>query len=224
MCGRYTLTLSLEALKKEFPNVTFSIEHTPRFNVAPSQMIPVIRADAKGDLRADLFRWGLIPSWSKDESIGFRLINARAETLAEKPAFRSALKARCCLIPADGFFEWVNIEDTKTKLPIYFFKKTRTIFAFAGLWETWKSPKGEEINSATIITTEPNALVSRFHARMPAILPQEEYTHWLTPGVKGPDELHSLLRPYPENEMDCYPVSQMVNSPKNDSPEIVLPL
>jgi putative SOS response-associated peptidase YedK len=224
MCGRYTLTLSLEALRSAFPGAKFQIDYAPRFNIAPSQMIPVIREEAEGGLRADLFKWGLIPSWSKDETIGFRLINARAETLAEKPAFRAALKFRRCLIPADGFFEWVNIEAAKNKLPIYFRLKSKAVFSFAGLWETWKSPRGEEINSATIITTEPNTLVSQFHARMPVILSQDKYTNWLAPGAKSPDELHSLLQPYPEAGMECYPVSPMVNSPRNDSPEIVVPL
>ena len=224
MCGRYTLTLTPYELQEAFPNVNFYFEHTPRFNIAPTQMIPVVREEADGDLRADLFKWGLIPSWSKDESIGFRLINARAETLVEKPAFRGALKARRCLIPADGFFEWVNIEDSKTKLPIYFFKKTKEIIAYAGLWETWKSPKGEEINSATIITTEPNSLVARFHNRMPAILPREMYKTWLTPETKSPDELLSLLKPYREDDLDCYPVSPLVNSAKNDGPELIAPL
>jgi len=134
------------------------------------------------------------------------------------------LKFRRCLIPADGFYEWVNIEDSKEKIPLYFLPKSKAAFAFAGLWETWKSPKGVEINSSTIITTEPNALVGKFHSRMPVILPQEEYLNWLTPGPKSPDELHSLLKPYPEDEMDCYPVSPLVNSPKNDNPEINFPL
>ena len=224
MCGRYTLTISPAELKNAFPTVDFHIEHTPRFNIAPTQMIPVIRQVENSSLRADLFKWGLIPSWSKDETIGYRLINARAETLAEKPAFRGAYKSRRCLIPADGFFEWVIIEGSKTKLPIYFFQKSREAFAFAGLWETWKSPNGEVINSATIITTEPNALVGRFHDRMPVILPNEAYTTWLTPGSKSPIELHSLLKPYPEVEMDCHPVSPLANSPKNDSSEIIIPL
>ncbi len=224
MCGRYTLTLSLEAMQKAFSGVNFHIEHTPRFNIAPTQMIPVIREAAKGELRADRFKWGLIPSWSKDESVGFRLINARAETLAEKPAFREALKSRRCLIPADGFFEWVIIEGTKEKLPLYFQLKSKAVFAFAGLWETWRSPETAEINSATIITTEPNALVGKFHTRMPVILSPEEYLMWLTPGSKSSGELLSLLKPFPEAEMNCYPVSPLANSPKNDGPEIIIPL
>jgi putative SOS response-associated peptidase YedK len=224
MCGRYTLTLSLEALEKAFPEVKFNIEHTPRFNVAPSQMIPVIRKDANGTLRADLLKWGLIPSWSKDEKIGFQLINARAETVAEKPSFRGALKFRRCLILADGFYEWVNIADTKVKLPIYFLLKSRAPFAFAGLWETWAPPNRAEINSATIITTEPNALVGKFHDRMPVILPHDAYMNWLTPNPKSPGEFRSLLKPFPEAQMECYPVSTLANSAKNESPEVILPL
>ncbi len=224
MCGRYTLTLSPETLQEAFPTVAFHFEHTPRFNIAPSQMIPVIRAAAGKDLQADLFRWGLIPAWSKDEKIGYRLINARAETLAEKPSFRSAFKSRRCLIPADGYFEWTIVEGTKTKIPIYFFKKSREAFAFAGLWETWRSPTGDEIHSATIITTEPNDLAGRFHNRMPAILPKEDYSAWLAPAVKSPDALLALLKPYPTPDMDCFPVSTLVNKPENDRAEIVIPL
>jgi len=224
MCGRYTLTLSLEALQKTFPNVKFHIEHTPRFNIAPTQMIPAIREDIEGNLRADLLKWGLIPSWSKDESIGFRLINARAETLSEKPAFRKALISRRCLIPADGFFEWVNVEDSKNKLPIYFLLKSKAVFAFAGLWETWKSPQNVEINSATIITTEPNAIVGQFHSRMPVILPTEAYMNWLTSRPISPNELQLLLKPYPDVEMDCYPVSPLANNAKYDNPELITPL
>jgi len=226
MCGRFTLSYSLKELQNAFPDVefNFNIEYASQYNIAPTQEIPVIREDVNGDLRADLFTWGLIPSWAKDKSIGPRLINARSDTVAEKPAFRGAFKLRRCLIPADGFFEWVVIEGTKTKLPIYFFKKSRDVFCFAGLWENWRSPKGEEVNSATIITTEPNELVNRFHSRMPVILPREAYRKWLTPGTKNLSELHTLLKPYPAAEMDCYPVSPLANSAKNDGPEVIAPL
>jgi putative SOS response-associated peptidase YedK len=223
MCGRYTLTLTPDELKDLFPDVTFNIEHSPRFNIAPSQLIPVIRRDGNGNLRADMLKWGLIPSWSKDERIGFRLINARAETVAEKPAFREAFKSRRCLIPATGYFEWIINAETKNKLPIYFIPKSNDIFTFAGLWETWISPDGKIIESTTIITTEPNSFVNNYHLRMPAILPGEEHDKWLSPAVKSLDEYSRLLKSYP-NEMDCFPVSMMVNNIKNDSPDIIVPL
>jgi putative SOS response-associated peptidase YedK len=207
-----------------FPEVTFNIpEYTQRYNIAPTQPIPVIRRTPEGTLQADMLKWGLIPSWSKDPAIGSRLINARAETLAEKPSFRNAFKSRRCLILGDGFYEWLIVQETKKRLPIYFYLKTKAIFAFAGLWEYWRSPEGKEIRSATMITSTPNNLVGKFHDRMPVMLPRDVYQIWLDPHT-GQSDLQSLLKPYPDGEMDCYPVSPLVNSPKNDSPEIVLHL
>lgn len=143
--------------------------------------------------------------------------------MAEKPSFRQALKTRRCLIPADGFYEWAILAETKNKLPLYFLNKSKAVFAFAGLWETWTSPNGEGINSVTIITIEPNALVRKFHLRMPVILPPNEYMNWLTLAAKKPDEYQTMLMPYPEDKMDCYPVSPIVNSAQNESPEMVVP-
>jgi putative SOS response-associated peptidase YedK len=225
MCGRYTLTFTIDELQAAFPEAVFNFpEIIPRYNVAPSQMIPVVRKGSAGELKVDMVRWGLIPSWAKDPTIGSRMINARAETLSERAAYKMAFRSRRCLIPADGFFEWVNVGSPKNRQPIYFFERSisenRPIFAFAGLWERWHSPSGEDVHSATIITTTPNDLLSKFHDRMPVIIPKENYQAWLNQEA-GLGELQVLLKPYPGDKMDSYPVSQMVNSPKNDFPELV---
>jgi putative SOS response-associated peptidase YedK len=170
------------------------------------------------------FHWGLIPSWAKDVSIGNRMINARAETLAEKPAFRNALKRRRCLIPADGFYEWKKFADGK-KQPMYIRMRDRRPFAFAGLWGVWrdKTGAGGEIPSCTIITTEPNTLMNSIHNRMPAIIRAEDYRQWLAPNERPTDELAAMLKPYPEAEMEAFPVSKMVNSPANESAKCIDP-
>ena len=166
----------------------------------------------------------MIPSWAKDPSIGNRLINARAETLTEKPSFRSAFRRRRCLVLADGFYEWRQIPGQKGKVPMYIQMKDRELFAFAGLWEHWNAPDGSHILSCTIITTSPNPLMEEIHNRMPVILPKEGYSLWLSPDEEDPQMLSELLRPYPHEEMMAYPVSTMVNSPANESPECIVPL
>ncbi|HEX9029364.1 MAG TPA: SOS response-associated peptidase, partial [Anaerolineales bacterium] len=173
--------------------------------------------------RLDYFVWGLIPSWAKDPSIGSRLINARADTLAEKPSFRSAYRRRRCLIPATGFYEWKANPGSKTKTPMYITLASGKPFAFAGLWENWHSPDGSQVLSCTIITTEPNELMAGIHNRMPVILPEEAYAVWLDANDRGPDELNPLLKPFPAEQMAAYPVSRQVNSPQVDSPELILP-
>jgi putative SOS response-associated peptidase YedK len=219
MCGRFSLTVTADQLLEIFPDLKIDLVIQPRFNIAPSQPIAVIPND--GQHKLDFYKWGLVPSWSKDVKIGYRLINARAETLGEKPAFRSAYKYRRCLIPADGFYEWLEIEGSKKKLPIYIQMKDKRPFAFAGLWEEWHAPDGSELRSATIITTEPNKLVAKIHTRMPVILLPEAYELWLAPGDKKPAELQHLLQPYPADEMTQYPVSDLVNSPANEGPGCV---
>jgi len=171
-----------------------------------------------------MYRWGLIPSWSKDPSIGDRMINARAESLAEKPSFRNAFRRRRCLILADGFYEWKQVPESKTKQPFYIRMKDSLPFAFAGLWEIWVSPDGSEIRSCTIITAQPNELVATIHNRMPVILSEEAYDLWLAFGDKPVDQLEKLLVPYPDNEMQAFPVSPMVNSPQTDAPELIKPI
>ena len=219
MCGRFALTVDPADLQEAFPAYTFPAQSAPRFNISPTQPVLVLPND--GTNKADYFVWGLIPSWAKDPSIGSRMINARAETLAEKPSFRAALKYRRCIIFADGFFEWQP--GAKTKVPHFIRLKSGKPFAFAGLWEHWQSPDGSEVKSATIITTGPNALMATIHNRMPVILSASSYARWLDPSPATPSDLKNLLVPYPADEMEAYPVSTLVNSPANDLPELILP-
>lgn len=192
----------------------------PRYNIAPTQSVIVVGDDGKRYLKQ--MKWGLIPSWAKDPSIGNRMINARVETLAEKPAFRAALKKRRCLIPADGFFEWQKLG--KVKQPVRIVLKSREPFGFAGLWEHWTSPEGEEVLSCTIITTEANEVLRSIHNRMPVILMQVAESIWLDPQVQEPEKLLPLLRQYPSDQMEFYPVSREVNSPVVDKPSNIEPL
>ena len=221
MCGRFTLTVDPADLQDAFPEFIFPNKVTPRFNIAPTQPVLVMPNNATNT--ADYFVWGLIPSWIKDPAIGSRLINARSETLADKPSFRSAYKYHRCLIFSDGFFEWQTQPNNKTKVPYLIRLKSGQPYAFAGLWEHWQSPDGSEINSAAIITTSPNELMASIHNRMPVILPVDAYAKWLDPAPRFPDDLNSLLVPYPAEEMLAYPVSTLVNSPANDRPEVVVP-
>ncbi len=221
MCGRFTLTVDPSDLRDAFPEYTFPEQVAPRFNIAPTQ--PILAITNEGTNKADFFVWGLIPSWAKDASIGNRMINARAETLAEKPSFRSAYKYHRCLILSDGFYEWQAQPGTKSKIPHFIHLRSASPFAFAGLWEHWNSPDGSEIRSATIITTEPNDLMARLHNRMPVILPNETYAQWLDPAPQSPDHLQKLLVPYPAEMMEAYPVSTRVNAPANDDPGCILP-
>jgi putative SOS response-associated peptidase YedK len=220
MCGRFTLTVDLSELAGAFPWLLVPDRPVaPRFNIAPTQ--PVAVAANRDDRKLDFFTWGLIPSWADDPAIGSRMINARAETLAEKPSFRSAYRRRRCLIFADGFYEWHKEAGRSQKTPYYIHLKSGAPFGFAGLWEAWNSPHGDVILSCTIITTEPNDLVAQLHNRMPVILPPEAHDRWLDPAEKGPEELGSLLAPYPADQMEIYPVSTLVNNPSNDIPDCI---
>jgi putative SOS response-associated peptidase YedK len=221
MCGRFTLTIDPADLQDAFPEFTFPAQSAPRYNIAPSQPILALPNDGKN--KADFFIWGLIPSWAKEPSIGNRMINARAETLTEKPSFRSALKYHRCLIFADGFYEWKAQPGSKAKIPHFIRLKSGKPFAFAGLWEHWQSADGSEVLSATIITTEPNELMSPIHNRMPVILKQDSYTQWLDTKPLLSNHLQDILVPYPGGEMEAYPVSTLVNSPGNDRVECILP-
>jgi putative SOS response-associated peptidase YedK len=222
MCGRYALTIDPGDLQSAFPEFSFPIQVAPRYNIAPSQPILVLPNDGKN--QADFFVWGLIPSWAKDKSIGNRMINARAETLSEKPAFRSAYKYHRCLIFANGFYEWQAQPGKKTKVPHFIQLKSGVPFAFAGLWEHWQSTDGSEVRSATIITTEPNELMANLHNRMPVILPANTYAQWIDPAAQSPSRLQNLLIPFPSKEMEAYAVSTLVNSPHNDTEECILPI
>ena len=221
MCGRFALTVDPADLQEAFPEFTIPAQAAPRYNIAPTQPILVLPND--GMDKADFFVWGLIPSWAKDPAIGSRMINARAETLAEKPAFRSAYKYHRCLVFADAFFEWQAQPGSKSKLPHLIRLKSGKPFAFAGLWEHWQAPDGSEVRSATIVTTEPNKLMATIHNRMPVILPRDVYAQWLDPAPQQPAALQGLLVPYPESEMEAIPISTLVNSPANDRPEVILP-
>lgn len=222
MCGRFTLTADAAQLQQTFPEFQFPPQGRARFNVAPSQ--PVLAVPNDGTNRADYFLWGLIPSWAKDPTIGSRLINARAETLGEKPSFRGSYKYHRCLIFTDGFYEWKTEPGTKIKIPHFIRLETGLPFALAGLWDEWHSPDGSQIKSCTIITTEPNELMSALHNRMPVILHLSDYAQWLDVAPQKPEALQPLLVPYPATGMRAYPVSTLVNSPGNDRPECVVPL
>ena len=220
MCGRYTLTSNLNDLQGRFGFEAGDLVQPPRYNIAPSQS--VLAVVNQGRLQAEFMRWGLIPYWAKDASIGARMINARAETVAERPAFREALQRRRCLILADGFYEWRREGDRKT--PVYVALKSREPFGMAGLWEVWKAPSGELVRSCAIVTTTPNRLMTPIHSRMPVILARGCEATWLDRNVEAFGLLAKLLVPYPAEEMDAYQVSALVNSQKNDIPECLIPV
>ncbi|HSR70361.1 MAG TPA: SOS response-associated peptidase [Acidobacteriota bacterium] len=215
MCGRYTLTQT-----EQIPQV-FEVDEVrlpPRFNIAPSQMVPAVTWADQNTRQLDLYRWGLIPYWAKDEKIGFKMINARCETVASKTAFRNAFQRRRCLLPADGYYEWRAEADGKQ--PFLFRRKDRSLMALAGLWERWKAPDGHLVLSCTILTTRPNPLSALVHDRMPVILPREGHGLWLDPSARQ-SQLEELLKPYPAQEMEAVAVSRKVNSPHNDGPEVM---
>ena len=222
MCGRFTLTVNPEEIQEIFLDLQGAENIRPRYNIAPSQPVAVIANNAPN--RLDYFVWGLIPSWAKDPSMGSRMINARSETLAEKPSFRTAFRRRRCLIPADGFYEWKQEAGQKRKTPMYIRLASGKPFAFAGLWDNWQSPDGSNILSCTIITTQPNELMQSIHNRMPVILPPSAYAQWLQPGEADTAALLPLLAPYPAGEMLAYPVSTLVNSPANELADCIKPV
>jgi putative SOS response-associated peptidase YedK len=217
MCGRYTLRTPVQTLAEEFGIVGTLPEVQPRYNVAPTQEVAAVLTE-DDERHLEMLRWGLIPSWADDPAIGNRMINARAETVSEKPSFRKAFKERRCLIPADGFYEWQKTGSGKQ--PYYIRMEDGSPFAFAGLWEIW-GRYGEEIRSCTILTTDANELVGEVHPRMPVILPPEDYGPWLGPDIQEAEPLLDLLRPYPDEAMEAYQVSRLVNSPSNDDERCV---
>jgi putative SOS response-associated peptidase YedK len=221
MCGRFTLQIPPELLAEIFGLAEIPVFQA-RYNIAPSQQVPVIRQTTDSHNSLDFLRWGLIPSWAKDKSIGNKMINARSETAAEKPAFRHAIKYRRCLIPSSGFYEW-EVKGGK-KVPLYVHLKDRSPMVFAGLWEHWKTAEGEVIESFAILTTSSNRLIAVLHDRMPVILHPEEYAIWLDRNVTEPEKLKSLYQPYPAELIEMYPVSSLVNSPKNDSEDLIQPV
>ncbi len=199
MCGRFVLISDLSVISEAFNIQEITYDYRASSDVLPGRSVAAVIRD--GVNRLVQFRWGLIPSWAKDPSIGSRLINARAETLGEKPSFRNAFKKRRCLVMADGFYE--TLKEGKKKIPFYFRLKTGKPFGFAGLYETWTSPEGQTVNTCTIITTESNDLIQPIHNRMPVILPKEKEALWIDPAVQDQVRLSSVLRPYPSAEMEA---------------------
>lgn len=220
MCGRYTLSTPADVIQSVF-DLGEALEWEPRYNIAPTQLVPAVVAAESGARVPRIMHWGLIPSWADGPAIGNRMINARAETAPEKPAFRGAFKSRRCLLPADGFYEWQKLE--KRKQPHCIRLKSGAVFAFAGLWDRWKSPEGEVVESCTILTTDANDVVRALHDRMPVILAAGDYALWLDPKAK-PELLKTLLRPFDAEPMEAYPVSTVVNSPRNETPECIKPV
>lgn len=222
MCGRFTQTATPEVIAAQFhvegPMPLFK----PSYNIAPTQRIITVRLNPEtGKRECILLRWGLIPSWAKDTKIGNQCINAKAETVAEKPSFRAAFRKRRCLVIADGFYEWQRAGERKQ--PLWIGRKDRTLFAFAGLWEHWKPAEGEPLETCTIITTEPNGIMAPIHNRMPVVLAPASYDQWLD--LAAPVEpLKALLRPCPGEELQAYPVSPLVNNPLNNAPQLLEPI
>jgi putative SOS response-associated peptidase YedK len=215
VCGRYRLSRRKQIIEEHFDSVSGEEDWNPRYNIAPTQPIPIIRQNPKEPVRElSLMRWGLIPAWSKDSSAAASMINARSETAATKLAFRDALKSRRCLIPADGFYEWMRTG--KTKQPYCFEVNEGELFAFAGIWDRWKDPSGNWMKTCSILTTTPNAVTSPVHDRMPAILDPDSYDLWLDPAMTNMAAASDLLKPYEARLMRGFPVSTRINHVAND--------
>ena len=220
MCGRFAQRTPAKTLAREFQvNEIPDIE--PRYNIAPTQDILSIRQTDEGREEA-MLKWGLVPSWAKDVSIGAKLINARSETVTEKPSFREAFKKRRCIIPADGFYEWQRTGGRKQ--PYFFLMRDEHPFGFAGLWEKWRDADGQTLETCTILTTEANEVLRPVHDRMPVILHSNDYAIWLDGDPQKLDLIKELLRPYPGEEMIGYSVSALINSPYNQGAELIAPL
>lgn len=217
MCGRFTQRADSKKVAKEFKVAEVPTVEA-RYNIAPTQ--DILAVYAPGDGRgATFFKWGLVPSWAKDTSMGARLINARSETVAEKPAFRQAFKQRRCIIPADGFYEWQRTDGRKQ--PFFFHMRDERPFGFAGLWEKWEGEGGRVVNSCTILTTEANEVLQPVHDRMPVILHPEDYELWLNGDARQLDHIKEMLQPYPAREMVGYPVGAAVSSPRNQGAGLI---
>jgi putative SOS response-associated peptidase YedK len=223
MCGRYTESKRTADVKARIAFDRAQIELLPRFNIAPTQDAAVIVVQG-GEVVLKSMRWGLIPFWAKDESIGNRLINARAETVNEKPAFRESFERRRCLVVADSLYEWQRLPNSKNKQPMRIMLKDEGAFAFAGLWARWRQPNGAALETFTIITGEPNEVVAPIHDRMAVILPKEHHAQWLDPECQDTDALARLLVPYPADEVKAYAVSTLVNSTKVEDARCIEPL
>lgn len=220
MCGRFALAATGEEVAEHYqlPEVPFVV---PRYNIAPTQPVAAVRLNDAGEREFTFFQWGLIPSWAKDPAMASKLINARSETAAEKPAFRAAFKRRRCLLPATGFFEWRAVDGRKQ--PMYIHPAAGGLFSLAGLWEIWHAPDGGMLETCTILTTSPNALMEPIHNRMPVIVDPLDYTTWLTANTPA-DQLQHLLRPYADGRLAAFPVSTAVNKPQNDTADVIAPI
>lgn len=220
MCGRFALAATGEEVAEHYhlSEIPFIV---PRYNIAPTQPVAAVRLSAAGKRELTHFQWGLIPSWAKDPSMGSRMINARAETAAEKPAFRAAFKRRRCLLPATGFYEWRKMNGHKQ--PMYIHEGDGGLMSLAGLWEIWQSADGGLLETCTILTTTPNELMAPIHDRMPVILEPQDYDMWLSLDTPA-DQLNHLLRPFDPAQLLAYPVSTAVNKPQNDTPDIIDPV
>ncbi len=219
MCGRYRLSRRKQVVEEYFESPSEEEEWSPRYNIAPTQPVATIRQDGARRILSTM-SWGLVPSWAHDISIGNRLINGRSETILEKPAFRDSFRTRRCLIPADGFYEWKK--SGKEKQPFHFGMKDNSLFAFAGVWDRWKSASGQLLESCSILTTSPNEWLDDVHDRMPVILPQLHYQTWLTAPAAETQRLAELLVPFDASFMNRYAVSPLVNNPQNEMPECAL--
>lgn len=221
MCGRFVSTKTPQQLADYFSVDELAVEGTqPNFNVAPTQSVLVVTEDEANHRVLDAYHWGLVPSWAKDKKVGYRMINARAETVTDKPAFKRAFARRRCIIPADGFYEWKKAKDGKLKQPYFIHPTEEPVFAFAGLWERWHDKEGgDDVRSCTIITGDPNEVASTIHDRMPVVLPREHWDAWLDPANDDIDALKALLVPAPAGGFAAYPVRTRVNSPKNNAEE-----
>ena len=217
MCGRFTIRFTLEEANKRFNVEEIKAKFTPSYNIAPSQNIPVIYNE-NGAVVLDSFRWGLIPHWAKEANIGYKMINARIETIAEKHTYNKELIEGRCLIPASGFFEWKKTDGSKK--PMFIHIKNQDIIAFAGISSLWKAPDGKVIKTCSIVTTSPNKFMKEIHDRMPAILPKDSESEWINPKLKDKKEILSIIKPYAA-KMEAYEVSSLVNSPANNNPKVI---
>lgn len=223
MCGRFTLFAPYYEIIDRFDieSAFAESDYIPSYNIAPSQQVVAIINDGQKN-RLGHLRWGLIPPWAKDEKIGYKMINARAETVAEKPSYRKAFQKQRCILPADSFYEWQRRDGEK--IPMRIRLKNDELFAIAGLWESWKSPEGKIIHTCTAITTEPNDLMKPIHDRMPVILKRDDEAAWLDPRNADIDFLGNMLMPFDEEQMEAYSVSSAVNSPKNNEESLIVPI
>jgi len=223
MCGRYRLSRRKQLVEEYFGAVSEVDDWNPRYNIAPSQPVVTIRQDAREPIRTlSMMRWGLVASWTEDPSIGYKTINARAETVATTASFREPFKLQRCLIPADGFYEWQR--NGKTKQPYCFEVNDGELFAFAGLWDRWRGPQGDLVESCTIVTTTPNSLLADIHDRMPVILSPDNYDLWLDPAFRNPPSVSEMLKPFDAAVMRRYPVSTRVNQVQNDDADCATPV